>query len=123
MPADSDIYRNIRYFEACFYAPTPLFMPKLLRLVLVMACLAGLSIYATAQPVINHFSPVSGPAGSSVVITGAGFSPSATGNIVFMGAARAVVTAASASSLTVTIPSGATFQPITGKPTVNPLLI
>jgi hypothetical protein len=90
-------------------------MPKLLPLALVIAYLAGLSAYTTvqAQPVINHFSPVVGPAGSSVVITGTGFSSSATGNTVFMGAARAVVTAASAGSLTVTVPSGATFQPIT----------
>lgn len=88
-------------------------MPKHLFLVLVVACLAVLSSYTMAQPVINHFSPVSGPAGSSVVITGAGFNPSTTGNIVFMGAARAVVTAASAGSLTVTVPAGATCQPIT----------
>ena len=78
-----------------------------------IACLLILSIHTIAQPVIDHFSPASGPAGSSLVITGTGFSPSVTGNTVFVGGARAVVTAASPASLTVTIPTGATLQPIT----------
>jgi hypothetical protein len=88
-------------------------MPKPLHLINAIACLLILSINAIAQPVIDHFSPASGPAGSSLVITGSGFSPSTTANTVFVGGAKATVTAASASSLTVTIPTGATYQPIT----------
>ncbi|HXB08760.1 MAG TPA: FG-GAP-like repeat-containing protein, partial [Puia sp.] len=88
-------------------------MPKLLPPVNAIACLLILSIHTIAQPVIDHFSPASGPAGSNLVITGSGFSPSATANTVFVGGAKATVTAASATSLTVTIPTGATCQPIT----------
>lgn len=63
-------------------------------------------------PVINSFSPSSGPVGSSVIISGSGFNTHAVGNRVFFGAAKAVVTASSTTALTVTVPAGATFQPI-----------
>jgi FG-GAP-like repeat/IPT/TIG domain/FG-GAP repeat len=66
-----------------------------------------------ALPTINSFSPSSGEIGSSVVITGKGFNTSTAQNIVYFGATRATVTAASATSLTVTVPMGATYQPIT----------
>jgi len=88
-------------------------MSRPFSLILAIALFAVPTIYATAQPTISQFSPTSGPAGSSVVITGSGFSSSLSGNAVFMGAARAVVTAATTNSLTVTVPTGATFQPIT----------
>ncbi|MBS1567768.1 MAG: IPT/TIG domain-containing protein, partial [Bacteroidetes bacterium] len=39
-----------------------------------------------AQPVISGFSPVSGPAGTSVSITGSGFSTTITSNTVYFGA-------------------------------------
>jgi len=66
-----------------------------------------------AQPIISSFAPASGPAGSSVTITGNNFNAAAANNIVFFGAVKANVTAASATSLTVTVPFGATYQPIT----------
>lgn len=65
------------------------------------------------QPVITSFSPASGPVGTTVTITGSNFSSTAANNIVFFGAVRANVTAASASSLTVTVPAGADYKPIT----------
>jgi len=68
-------------------------------------------IFAQA-PVISSFSPASGPAGTSVTITGTGFAPATASNIVFFGATMANVTAASTTSLMVTVPAGATYEPI-----------
>ncbi|HEU5168452.1 MAG TPA: IPT/TIG domain-containing protein [Chitinophagaceae bacterium] len=65
-----------------------------------------------AQPTINSFSPISGPVGTAVTIIGTNFSATPANNIVFFGAVRANVTTASATSLTVTVPAGATYQPI-----------
>ncbi len=65
---------------------------------------------ANAQPVITSFSPASGAVGSSVTITGTGFNTTANQDIVFFGATMATVTAASATSVTVTVPAGATYQ-------------
>jgi hypothetical protein len=67
------------------------------------------NLFATA-PVITSFSPSSGPVGSSVTITGAGFSAYPNSNIVFFGATQATVTAATTNSLTVTVPLGATYK-------------
>jgi hypothetical protein len=64
-------------------------------------------------PVITGFSPISGPAGISVTISGTNFSPVAANNIVYFGAVRTVVTAASVTNLVVTVPVGATYAPIT----------
>jgi len=66
-----------------------------------------------AQPTITSFSPASGPVGISVVISGTGFDDIAANNIVFFGATQATVTSATTTSLTVTVPSGATYMPIT----------
>ncbi len=65
------------------------------------------------QPKITSFSPASGPIGSTVIINGTGFNPSPVNNFVFFGAVRAVVQSVSSNSLTVTVPLGATYEPIT----------
>ncbi len=62
---------------------------------------------------IASFTPTSGPVGTAVTISGTGFSSTPANNIVYFGATRAAVTAASATQLTVTVPIGATYQPIT----------
>ncbi|MBL7847864.1 MAG: VCBS repeat-containing protein [Cyclobacteriaceae bacterium] len=64
-------------------------------------------------PRITGFSPADGPVGSTVIIDGVQFSPTAANNTVYFGAARAIVTAATSTSLTVTVPTGATYAPIT----------
>ena len=64
-------------------------------------------------PVITSFTPASGPIGTSVTINGTNFSTTASDNIVWFGAVQAAVTAATATQLTVTVPTGATYQPIT----------
>ncbi|MGP8055077.1 MAG: FG-GAP-like repeat-containing protein, partial [Limisphaerales bacterium] len=71
-------------------------------------------------PVITGFNPISGVVGIDVTIFGTNFSPVASSNIIYFGAVRAVVTAASTTSLVVSVPAGATYAPITE--TVNGLV-
>jgi hypothetical protein len=63
-------------------------------------------------PVINNFSPSYGPIGTTVNIYGDNFDTVASHNIVYFGAASAVVTRATGTSLTVTVPAGATYTPL-----------
>lgn len=65
------------------------------------------------QPVISSFSPASGPVGTTVIISGNNFSTTPANNVVYFGAVRANVTTSTATSLTVVVPVGATYQPIT----------
>lgn len=64
-----------------------------------------------AQPTISSFTPVSGPPGTAMTITGTGFNTTAASNIVFFGPVKGTVTAATATSLTVTVPANAGYQP------------
>jgi alpha-tubulin suppressor-like RCC1 family protein len=64
-------------------------------------------------PFITSFSPATAVSGASVTITGFNFSPMSANNIVYFGSVRANVTAATSSSLTVTVPAGAIFAPLT----------
>jgi hypothetical protein len=63
-----------------------------------------------AQPVVSSFSPLSGPVGTPVTITGSGYNTTPANNIVFFGATRASVTSATATSLTVSVPAGANYN-------------
>ena len=72
--------------------------------------LGGFTWYAS--PVIASFSPISGPVGTTVTISGSGFDPVFSQNQVFFGAVKAVITGGNANSLTVIAPVGATFEPI-----------
>ncbi|MCU0322272.1 MAG: IPT/TIG domain-containing protein, partial [Chitinophagaceae bacterium] len=69
-----------------------------------------LSFFAMAQPTITSFSPLQAKPGDVVTITGTNFNTTTTNNIVFFGATKATVTAATATSLTVTVPLGATYD-------------
>ena len=64
-------------------------------------------------PVITAFSPASGVPGTTVTLTGDNFSSVPSNNIVYFGAVRATVTAASVTNLIVTAPVSATYAPIT----------
>jgi len=66
-----------------------------------------------AVPVISSFTPATGAIGTVVTISGTNFSTTASANIVYFGAVRANVLAASPTGLTVTVPTGATYAPIT----------
>lgn len=63
-------------------------------------------------PVITSFSPSAAVSGTSVTISGNNFNTTAANNIVYFGGTRATVTAASTTSLTVTVPAGSTYKPI-----------
>jgi hypothetical protein len=90
-------------------------MPKLYpgnRLLLLCIAIGAPSL-VFAQPLITAVSPLSGPLNSTVTITGSNFSSTASGNVVWFGSVSAPVTSASSGSLTVTVPPGASYQPIT----------
>jgi hypothetical protein len=70
-------------------------------------------VVTTPPPSVSSFSPISGAIGSTVTIAGSNFSSTAVNNIVYFGGVRAIPTAATASSITSTVPVGATYQPIT----------
>ncbi len=78
---------------------------------------ATLNVYPV--PIITAFSPVSGSVGTTVNISGNGFDPATSNNIVYFGAVRAAVNTANATNLMVAVPAGATYAPITE--TVNGL--
>ena len=71
-----------------------------------------LPILAQAQPVITSFTPLSGPVGTSIKITGTGFNATPNNNIVHLGAVRVIVDSGTTSSLYVTVPTGASYAPI-----------
>ncbi|PWV49070.1 FG-GAP-like repeat-containing protein [Chitinophaga sp. S165] len=64
-------------------------------------------------PEITGMTPLSGPVGTTVTITGNHFSTNPAENMVRFGPVRAEVTAATEHSLTVTVPAGATYEPVT----------
>lgn len=63
-------------------------------------------------PIITAVNPLTAPAGSTVTISGANFGPNPADNVVYFGGVRALVTAASATSLSVTVPAAATYSPV-----------
>lgn len=70
------------------------------------------NLYGQA-PTITGFTPASGPVGTDVTITGTNFNTTPTNNVVIFGATTVVATSATANQLTVKIPTGATYSPIT----------
>ena len=83
--------------------------------------LLAASTCAVAQPSISSVSPESGHPGATVTITGTGFNATAANDIVYFGATRATVTSASSTSLTVQVPSGATYMPVSVNNTATSL--
>ena len=71
------------------------------------------NIITGPPPTISSFSPTSGPSGTTVTITGTNFNTTASNNIVWFGAVQATVTAATSTSLSVTVPIGTIYQSIT----------
>ena len=74
---------------------------------IVMMMISGTLTTFAQVPTITGFSPVSAKPGDVVTLTGTNFGATPGNNIVFFGATRATVTVASAISVTVTVPSGA----------------
>ncbi|HEX9045505.1 MAG TPA: FG-GAP-like repeat-containing protein, partial [Verrucomicrobiae bacterium] len=78
------------------------------------------AVSASADVVaITGISPTSANVGAAVTINGANFDPQPTNNTVYFGAVKATVVTASPTNLVVTVPSGATYAPVTE--TVNGL--
>lgn len=71
--------------------------------------------FTASSPTVTSFTPKNSIVGSTVVITGTNFSPTAANNVVKFNGVTATVSEASATSLTVTVPDGAT----TGKVSVT----
>src|SRR5260221_1321095 len=78
-----------------------------------LICQIPFSLTAATAPVISSFSPLAGAPGASVIISGTNFSPVPSNNIVYFGATRAKIVAASTASITALVPDGATYDPIT----------
>ena len=68
-------------------------------------------LYASPVSILN-FTPKSGPVGTTVTISGTGYSTTASQNTVTFNGIPATVTSASLTQLVVTVPSGATTGPI-----------
>jgi hypothetical protein len=72
------------------------------------------ALVTAGVPAIFNIAPTSGSNGTVVTITGTNFSTvGASNNIVYFGAVRATVTSFTGTNLTVTVPVGATYAPIT----------
>jgi hypothetical protein len=69
--------------------------------------------FTPIPPIITSFTPQSGTGGVVVNINGLNFGPNPNHNTVYFGAVQATVTSATRTNLTVTVPTGATFAPIT----------
>ena len=86
----------------------------LLRTAIIsIAFLGSLSISQAVVLKINSVEPHSAVAGASVVIAGQGFAGDPASNIVFFGPVQASIVSGTTSALTVTVPAGASFDPIT----------
>lgn len=85
-------------------------LPAFIKSIFALALIFSFEV--KAQPKINSFTPASGPAGTTVTISGTGFNTVASNNIVYFGAVKASVSSASATSLSVIVPPGATYHPI-----------
>jgi len=59
-----------------------------------------------AAPAITSLTPKSGTAGTSVLVAGSGFDPTAANNLVSFGGLAAQITGASPTSLTIVVPNG-----------------
>ncbi|RCH55293.1 hypothetical protein DJ568_08910 [Mucilaginibacter hurinus] len=83
---------------------------KRILLILLTSIFIGKSF--GQAPVITSFSPTSGNIGAVVTIAGSNFNPSGTDNAVLFGGVKAEVLTASATQLTVKVPAGAVYNPI-----------
>ena len=86
-------------------------MKKYLLLSAFICCF--IHVVVAQIPTISSFAPASANVGATVTINGTNFSTTPANNIVYFGSVRATVgTPASSTSLTVTVPAGSAFMPL-----------
>lgn len=90
---------------------------------LLLLCNLLFAIASVAQPTITTFNPTSGAIGSTVIISGTGFNPVDSQNVVFFGATQATVNSASTTTLNVSVPVGATYEYLTVTNLANNLTV
>jgi RHS repeat-associated protein len=73
----------------------------------------GVSFTVLETPTITGVSPSSGPLSSSVTISGTGFGPSQSNSTLTFNSTTATVTSWSDTSITTTVPTGASTGPVT----------
>jgi len=83
-------------------------MKSLLIPVFQLCCFIGFT-----QPIISSFTPAAGPIGSTVLIQGTNFNTIPENNIVYFGAVKGIVSYATTTSISVIVPAGASFKPMT----------
>jgi hypothetical protein len=91
------------------YRPSTRHLIRYFLLVLLIAT----SIPIFAQPIITSVSPVAGPLGTTITINGSGFDAVAANDAVYLGPVKASILSASASVLTVKVPTGTAYAPLT----------
>jgi len=67
-------------------------------------------ILSANSPALNTFSPAKAVPGTNISLTGTGFNPTPNLNTLWIGATRATISAATATSITAKIPVGATMD-------------
>jgi RHS repeat-associated protein len=73
----------------------------------------GVSLTVLETPTITGVSPSSGPLSSSVTVSGTGFGPSQSNSTLTFNSTTATVTSWSDTSITTTVPTGASTGPVT----------
>ncbi len=84
------------------------------------SCITTTTVTVIGTPVVSSLSSYVAAPGASITISGNDFNTSTTNNIVYFGATRAVVTSASNTSLTVTVPDNGTYAPVSVTNTTCP---
>jgi hypothetical protein len=82
------------------------------NIIVFVLVFTGISQIFAQAPKVASFSPLNGPVGTQITINGSGFNAIADSNVVYFGAARAIVKTANVSQLTVMVPAGATYTPL-----------
>jgi hypothetical protein len=96
-------------YSSLFHWAHPIYMKSFFSF--LCGCMFFLASFS--QPIITSFSPASGPVGTVVTISGSGFNTTAANNFVFFGRVKANVSSATSTSLTTTVPVGATYENMT----------
>lgn len=85
-------------------------MKKINSLLFLLKCV---KLINGQPPTIASFSPLRANPGEVITITGTNFNTITANNFVLFGATKANVTSATATNLSVIVPFGATYAPIT----------